>query len=44
LTVDGQDSFSLRTTYIPDTRYRLRWPSGGTMATGLPVEAVEAAR
>ncbi|HVF79407.1 MAG TPA: hypothetical protein VNA28_14010 [Solirubrobacteraceae bacterium] len=44
LTVDGQDSFSLRTKYIPDARYRLRWPSGGTTVAGLPIEAVDAAR
>ena len=45
LTVDGQDSFSLRTKYVRGARYRLRWPrADGTRATGLVIEAVRAVR
>ena len=45
LTVDGQDSFSLRTSYVRDARYRLIWSrADGSTASGLAIEVVRAAR
>jgi len=44
-TVDGQGVFSLRTTYIPKARYRLRWTRpDGTSVVGLSVSVVRSRR
>ena len=45
IVVDGQESFSLRTRYLPGARYRLRWPhADATTTSGLSVAPVTAAR